>query len=112
MSDYESHSGKIRLVQANSDESFEDQCKRLWVENGKSLENYDEGELFDEFYEKYLKINGQIWEVFDHVEKDPYDASCTLNDNGNGTFSFDARFYNGGTCLSEMIRDGLNKLIK
>ena len=31
MSDYESHSGKLRLVEAKENETFEQQCKRLWV---------------------------------------------------------------------------------
>lgn len=35
MSDYESHIGKVKKVEPLANESFEETCKRLWVENGK-----------------------------------------------------------------------------
>lgn len=111
MSDYESHSGKIRILEPNKNETFEDQCKRLWVENGKLIESYDKGELFNEFYEKYLRINGKIWEVFDHKSLgDDDDSFCRIHDNKDGTFSFHTRFYNGGTGMSEMIADELKDM--
>jgi hypothetical protein len=110
MSDYESHSGKLRLVEAKENETFEQQCKRLWVENGEPEENYEEGELFSEFYEKYFQVKGRVWEVFDHEESDDDDTFCKLNMNGDGTITFHTRFYNGGTCMSEMVEDELERI--
>lgn len=108
MSDYESHKGKIRKVLPQGIETFEEMCKRLWVENGKKEEDYYERVLFDEFYDKYLKIKGICWEVFEHEDRgDADDQFCQLHDNGDGTFSFHTRFYNGGTGLSEMLADEL-----
>jgi len=116
MSDYESHTGKIRLLQPNENETFEEQCKRLWVEESKLDEEFDdseytEGALFDDYYKRFLKINGKVWEIFDHKEMgDEDDMFCKLHDNKDGTFSFHTRFYNGGTYLGEMLSDEIEKL--
>ena len=111
MSDYESHSGKLRLVEAKENETFEQQCKRLWIENGQDESEYEEGELFSEFYEKYFHVKGRVWEVFEHEEfGDDEDMFCRLHDNKDGTLSFHTRFYNGGTCMSEMVEDELEKV--
>ena len=112
MSDYESHIGKIRKVIPNANETFEELSKRLSLENGCEEDLYYEGYLFDEFYDKFIKVDKTIFEIFDHKEKDYDDCSCEITDNNNGTFSFSTRFYNGGTCLSEMIGDELKKLKK
>lgn len=111
MSDYESHSGKIRKVQPQDNELFEDTCKRLWLENGKSEEDYCEGELFNEFYKKYINVNDEsIWEIFEHQDLgEEEDMFCRLHDNKDGTFSFHTRYYNGGTCMTEMIADSLEE---
>src|ERR1035437_8043277 len=112
MSDYESHTGKLRIAEPMNNETFEEKCKRLWVENGKSIEDYDKGELFCDFYNKYLNVGGKIWEIFDHEDLgEEEDSFCNMHDNKDGTFSFHTRFYNGGTCLSEMLEgevEGLN----
>lgn len=113
MSDYESHKGKIRRVLPQGIETFEEMCKRLWIDlhDGRDVEDYYEGCLFDEFYERYLKINGICWEVFNHEDRGDWDETyCHLNDNKDGTYSFHTRFYNGGTGLSEMIESELEKL--
>ena len=112
MSDYESHMGKLRLLQPNENETFEEQCKRLWIEESQfTPEDYEEGDLFDDYYEKFININGKLWEIFDHEELgDEDDMFCRLHDNKDGTFSFHTRFYNGGTYLGEMISDELEKL--
>lgn len=113
MSDYESHSGKLRLVKPLENETFEEQCKRLWVENGKEGEYFNVGEFFDELYEKYLNVNDKLWEIIEHKEYgDEDDMFCRLYDNKDGTFSFHTRFYNGGTYLTEMVTEALERLEK
>lgn len=112
MSDYESHTGKIKKVEPRENESFEQLCRRLWVDNGQEIEQYkDEGDLFGEFYEKYLNVNDEsVWEIVDHEDNgDDEDSFCKLHDNKDGTFSFHTRFYNGGTCMSEMLEYELKK---
>jgi len=110
MSDYESHSGKLHLLHRYDAESFEDHCKRLWVSEGKSLDDYREGILFEEFYEEYILANDQIWEIIEHSDLGDEDMFCKLTKNEDGSYSFHSRFYNGGTCLTEMISDELENL--
>lgn len=117
MSDYESHSGKLRKVLPNEGETFEQLCKRLWNEeaiNGDEYteEDYEEGGLFSDFSEKFISDDDKaVWEIFDHEELgEDEDAFCKIHENKDGTYSFHSRFYNGGTCLSEMIEDSIGEI--
>ena len=114
MSDYESHTGKLRKVQPQENETFEQLCKRLWIAEAQkgdeyTEEDYSEGSLFSDFSEKFLNQNDEfVWEIFDHEELgDEDDMFCKIHDNKDGTYSFHTRFYNGGTYLSQMIEDEL-----
>jgi hypothetical protein len=48
----------------------------------------------------------------EHKELDGEDDINNLTENEDGTISFVTRFYNGGTCLTEMLEDGLKELNK
>lgn len=113
MSDYESHTGKLKKVLPNENETFEQLCKRLWIENGKQNESdYEEGSLFSDFSEKYINQKDKfVWEVFDHEELgEEDDMFCNIHDNKDGTYSFHTRFYNGGTYLGEMLEDEIKNI--
>ena len=64
-----------------------------------------------DFYEKYFFVNGEIWESFGHKEMNGDDI-YEIEPNEDGTLSFTMQFYNGGTCLSECIEEGLERLKK
>ncbi len=110
MSDYESHSGKLRKIVSNENESFDDICKRMWVKEGQLEDTYTEDNLFGSYYEKYIKVEDSLWEIFEHEESDAEDMFFKISDNKDGTYSFHTRFYNGGTYLSEMAEGELKKL--
>lgn len=112
MSDYQSNSGKIKLVEPKEGESFEQQCQRLWFENGMKEEDYSEGELFEEFHKKYIEVKDTVWEILEEKNEEEEDMFCTLHKNVDGTYSFYTRFYNGGTCMSEMIQDAIKQKMK
>lgn len=111
MSQTELHFGKLRKITING--SFEE-----WAKNKCELENIEKTsyndtwveQLSDSFYNKYFFVKNQLWEVFDHVEKDEYEDIYEIASNPDGTYSFIMKFYNGGTCLSECIEEELNKL--
>lgn len=110
MSDYESHSGKLKIVEPKENETIEQLCKRLWIEQGNKEDDYEEDALFND-YEKYLSTDGKVWEIVEHIKMgDEDDMFCRLHDNKDGTFSFHTRFYNGGTCMSEMVTEALEEL--
>ncbi len=113
MSNYESHSGKLRIVEPKENETLDQLKKRIWCEkSGNKEEDYEvKGNLSDDYYDEFFEVNGKLWEVLDHEEMgDEDDMFCRLHDNKDGTFSFHTRFYNGGTCMSEMVTEELEKL--
>lgn len=116
MSETELHFGKLRKIKLEENKTLEDFYKEKLAEKGitelRSFDNDWKDAFKDEFNEKYFIVKGEIWEVFDHEEKEPYDDIYELKDNKDGTYSFIMRFYNGGTCLSECIEEELEKLYK
>lgn len=103
MSDYENHTGKLRLVVPNEGESTSDLRKRIYNEKYLENPNYDD----DDYYEDYIEVKGNIYKVIEHYESYDDLDGCILNKNQDGTISFITRFYNGGTCFSEMIEEAL-----
>ena len=108
----EIHIGKLKKVDLGN-KSVEEWCKnRCNLEGITELRSYNNNwteEFRDTFYEKYFFAKGQIFEAFDHKEFD-YKDIYYLKDNGDGTFDFVMKFYNGGTCLSECIEEELEKI--
>jgi hypothetical protein len=107
MSDYVTCFGKLRLVEPKENETLDQLCKRLWIEkSGNKEEDYkDENNLFEDYYGEYIEIKGKIYEIFEHGIILEDDMFCHLQDNKDGTFSFQTRFYNGATCMTEMITE-------
>lgn len=114
MSYTETHFGKLRRVDLEENQSIEDWCKMKCNEEGKTeLPSYFENweELFrDAFYDKFFIVNGAIWETFEHTEVEEGDGVEIVQENSDGTLSFVMQFYNGGTCLSECIEDGIKRI--
>jgi hypothetical protein len=114
MSDNESHYGKLRLIQSNEGESFLDLCKRLWISKGNSEEDFEisrgSNSLLQDYYDDYVQHGDKLFEIFDHVESDD-EYFCKLVES-DGIINFHCQFYNGGTCLSECLEDGLEELFK
>ncbi len=115
MSEMRNYSGKIELIEKLKGETFEELCKRIFLERteDEQLENctnYEEA-LFEEFWEdEYVKCNDNLYKITYLMEKDFSENSVDLIETSNGEYEFDARFYDGGTCVSEMIEKGLKKL--
>ena len=118
MSDMESHIGKLRKVDIPENYSIEDWCREKCEDNGVPSmlpELYDSWQetlkYHLDFYETYFFINGEVWEVFEHTELVD-DDMFIMEPNEDGTISFTMRFYNGGTCLSECIEEGITRIKK
>lgn len=111
MSDTELHSGKLRLLEKIEGESLEQQCRRLWIENGKNDEEFDFDEFFYDMNRKYVKLKEQVWELFDHNKMDSGDSFCKMTPSPDGSYSFITSFYNGGTYLEEMLEDALEEVL-
>lgn len=123
MSYTELHTGKLKPIQYNM--SIEDFKKWLETKEGFEVEDFEEY-LEDEYtffqikdkskkykesmYIKYIYNKGTLYEMIEHSgeqEADYLDITEKLED---GTINFTYLFYNGGTCFSEMLKEGLNNV--
>lgn len=111
MSSYCTDYGKIKRVERLPGESIDQLKERLWREKHIGEEYPEDG--FDDdwdLYEKYIITKHNIWEIFDHIEADEADDMfCEFENLGNGVYGFHTRYYNGGTCMSEMIEDAITE---
>jgi hypothetical protein len=115
MSEMEYHTGRIeRIPQRN--ETEEELAERICKEYGIE-DKYDDGwieALRDEGYNhgiEVLNVDGdyQIWKLVEHTQfEDGYmfEAEKEADDSVSFIFSF----YNGGTCLSEMLEEAVKKV--
>ena len=113
MSQTETHFGKLRKVE------IENQTTEQWCENkcneADIIELYSYcnnwKEMFKgEFYKKFFVVEDEIWEVIEHIESEDGEDIDVMIPNEDGTITFVQQFYNGGTCLSECIEDGIKRI--
>ena len=74
-------------------------CHKSWVEY-----------LCIELYDEYFYANGQLFKLVKSSEIEDTDY-CHIEDNKDGTYSFVTSFYNGCTCLKEMLEDELKRIL-
>lgn len=72
----------------------------------KSWEDLYWNELWDE--DNLYKADGKVYKLVEHVKTE--DDIFKFWKNADGSISFAVEFYNGGTCLSEMIEEGVREV--
>lgn len=118
MSDYEAHRG--RIIKVDPKETLEETLMSILSEEAK--EHYKKWTpciqddkvleyIGDELWEEVIVIDGTLYKIIDE-ELDPSDSYINVEHVGLGEFRYDCRFYNGGTCLSEMIEYGIKNTLK
>lgn len=112
MSDNQMYIGKLKAVPSLEGESLFELIKRVHDEEGFEFdpEYTDKTTYFDAFDEKYFVVAKVLYKVIELDEMEPEDAFIEMNKNDDGSISFITRYYNGGTCLSEMVEEGLKDL--
>lgn len=125
MSYTELHVGKLQPLQF--DMNIEEFKEWLKTKDGFEVEDFEEYleegyEFFqvrdkskkykENLYIKYVYNKGTLYEVVNHKAGESDDDLHITNKNSDGTIDFIYMFYNGGTCFSEMLEEGLDKLIK
>lgn len=113
MSETVTHIGKLKEVDLQG-KSTEQWAEDFFKANGTTeLDSYydDWLEKLQSDDDKFIVVNDKIYESIED-KKSEYEDICYLRDNGDGTFDYVMQFYNGGTCLPEMIEDGFEKLKK
>jgi len=113
MSYTEFHIGKLKPVDLEQ-KCLEDWCKKTLVLSGRTgISSYNHSwleELQDVHYDKYYTYKDKLYEFIDHTETEDETCFCKLILKEDGIVEFIASFYNGGTCLSEMLNDEFDKL--
>lgn len=75
-----------------------------WFEAlNNELYNVTGGELF------YNEKNGELWESY-NVRSLDNEYFCEMINEGADTYTFVTQFYNGGTCLSEILEEKIEEL--
>ena len=73
----------------------------------KGMEIDEDFWYYGDFPNDVVVINGMIW-ITDGKNLDPYgDVISTKNEDGS--FDITVLYYDGGTCLSEIIEEVINK---
>jgi hypothetical protein len=124
MSCTELHTGKLKPIQYNV--SIEDFKKWLKTKDGFEVEDFEEYledgyTLFqvrdkskkykESMYIKYIYNKETLYEMIQHSGERDADFLDITSKNEDGTVDFTYLFYNGGTCFSEMLEEGLNKIV-
>ena len=127
MSETVGYKGKLTLCKKYKDaDELQSNLKKFWQsipreerdEYYKYAEEIDEYELEDN---GYVVINGNcisggnvrysfISKVELDKEFDVYDNFVEVNQVQDGVYEFITQFYNGSTCLKEMLQDGFDKI--
>jgi hypothetical protein len=115
MSQIEIHVGKLKKVELG-EQTIEQFCYEKFRETDKDdlPKAYDSFEewLLSEYYDEFIKANGVLYEILNHKGFDEGDDINQYFPQPDGTIDFVTMFYNGGTCLSEMLEEGLDNLNK
>ena len=118
MSRYEKHKGTLKLIW-QCDEVF-DLSKQLKgalddFEYDRMMECVDEDYSVDEYirdelYDNYILINNALFKIED-LELDEDEDLNIFEKVNDHTYTYLNSFYNGGTCLSELLEDNLSKIL-
>lgn len=118
MSYTEFHTGELVPVKTLSAEEFikfqEENLSSVIFED--LFENIEDGREYFEGYDKvnrklvYIYHKNTLYEVKNHKQEDDTDYLLDVSKTEGGKIKFNLIFYNGGTCFSEMLEEGLDDL--
>lgn len=114
MSETVRYTGKLKLIENLSNETLEDQCRRILEEhNYFELNGYcDSWEemLDDELYGQYVIYNDKVYEVVEKNYKDIGEDIFESYQNEDKTISYEVMYYNGGCGFNEAIGYALENM--
>jgi hypothetical protein len=117
MSEHVVLSGKVKKVKFLKNETLEEACKRILIENKIDLEtkmeyydNYVEC-LIEELYKKYEIIDDEIFEIIS-CKNHEYSDIFEMKQNEDGTFDYLLSYYNGGCSFGEALQEAYDEFKK
>lgn len=113
MSHQETHIGVLKKIDLKG-KTVEQWIQNYAYENGDTqLPDYYNNwiEYFnDKLYKTHLATETHIWERENIYKSNANSHFCMLIPKEDGTYIYATSFYNGGTCLNEMLEDELKKI--
>ena len=113
MSHTETHFGRLKTVDNPKNLQLEELCKELCAANDCTrLDSYNDDwqeQLRCDFGNKYFVVDEAVYEFIEHVESDDSDIYHAQK-NQDGTITIITSFYNGGTCLPEVVEELIKKV--
>lgn len=120
MSKVELHIGVLREINTRG-LTVEEWIKR-WVDNYLDINecsyysdhrsnpdfNYKDAFYGLTWHNPYIITGDKIFKVYDNLQES--DFICNINKSSNGDYTYTAQFYNGGTCLTEVLEDELKSI--
>ena len=102
--------GKIQKVERIENETdkeyFERVTKRKWQVYNYTPNSIDEAIYDNNLYREYIEIDNSIYKFLEYKEVDLYSSFININKEED-IYTFDTCFYDGGTCLEEMLREAI-----
>lgn len=113
MSDTERIEGIIKFIPRNENETDKEYFERVTKCNYQKY-SYEPDSIQEAIYDndlnkKFISVKNKIYEFIEREDKDPYDCYCNLSKIDEEKIKFSTSFYNGGTCLQEMLEEALEK---
>lgn len=104
--------GKTKRIKFNTteEEFFKERIEakrqkgKLHIEYDPSAESYKEFYLWN--FDDIVFFNNEAWELVEKQDLEYFDFFKVLK-NEDETYTFITSFHNGGTCLNEMLEEGL-----
>jgi hypothetical protein len=105
MSEYETHRGKLIPVDLEG-QSLEDYCKDILDDSGYVYDYTEWKQAFDEIMSEDYIIYKDTLYLIEDIEKRVEDSFLeATKDKETSVINYDMTFYNGGTCLREMLEE-------
>ena len=111
MSEHETLKGTLKLRPRLKNEIDEDYFKRItgceWTEYKYDPENINDAIGYHSLHDKFIEVDDQIYEIIE-LQDIMFGCFCDITKDGD-KIHFITSFYNGGTCLSEMLEEAIQK---
>ena len=102
--------GRIREVVIEQ-KTFKDKIEQISKNYEIPVEDLVD-DINDEWidHDMFVFVDNKVFEILEDNQIDENDDICEVKEIDKNEYSFRLRYYNGGTSMSEMLKEGLNKL--
>ena len=116
MSETKHQKGKLVPIVRKTEETVKSQIKsilgdgfieELWDESDAASENVNDQIYSNNLEDKYQFIHSTLYKLIDFENLDPDDSITKVCKNEDGSINFEFKYYNGGTCLSELLEENI-----